>query len=91
MYEGICNTCQGSKCKPGTAPSKCAACAGKGFMNYRQGPMTVQMVCSKCRGQGMQIKNPCTTCQGVGVATRRMAEEIQIPRGVNHGQNVRMT
>ena len=33
--------CQGNKCKPGTAPSKCASCAGKGFMNYRQGPMTV--------------------------------------------------
>jgi molecular chaperone DnaJ len=32
---GLCSMCQGSKCKPGTAPSKCASCAGKGFMNYK--------------------------------------------------------
>lgn len=35
MKKGVCNMCNGNKCKPGTAPTKCGACGGKGFMNYR--------------------------------------------------------
>lgn len=38
---GICKTCNGSKCKPGTAPTKCGGCGGRGTVNFRQGPMTI--------------------------------------------------
>ena len=33
--KGVCVTCKGSKCKPGTAPGRCTTCGGKGSMNYR--------------------------------------------------------
>lgn len=34
-----CETCNGSKCRPGTKPTKCGTCKGKGTVNFRQGPM----------------------------------------------------
>ena len=34
---GVCKACSGSKCKSGTAPTKCAGCGGKGTVNFRQG------------------------------------------------------
>jgi len=89
--KGKCLTCNGSRCKPGTAASKCGTCAGKGTINYRQGPMTVQMTCSKCKGQGNVIKNPCMTCKGTGIGVVKQKEEIVIPKGINNGQNLRMS
>lgn len=88
---GVCQTCSGSKCKPGTTPVKCSSCGGKGHVNYRQGPMSIQMMCSKCKGTGETIRNPCGTCKGVGVATMSSRERINVPKGINNGQNLRIS
>lgn len=86
-----CATCKGNKCKPGTSPTKCNTCAGKGTMNYRQGPMVLQMECNACGGMGTTIKNPCATCRGSGVGHTTKTENIQIPKGINTGQNLRVS
>lgn len=88
---GICTTCNGSKCKPGTAPSKCTGCGGKGYVNFRQGPMTIQMTCNKCKGGGVIIKTPCQSCRGTGIGNSHSKEEISIPKGINNGQNLRLS
>lgn len=88
---GICTTCNGSKCKPGTAPSKCTSCGGKGYVNFRQGPMTIQMTCNKCKGIGVTIKSPCQSCKATGIGNTHSKEEIQIPKGINNGQNLRLS
>lgn len=86
----VCGTCSGSKCKPGTSPTKCHTCSGKGTVNYRQGPMQIQMACSSCKGSGSSIKHPCTNCKGTGVAMNTHKESINIPKGINNGQNLRV-
>lgn len=88
--KGTCGTCQGSRCKPGTAPTKCTTCGGAGHINMRQGPMTLHMACSKCQGSGESIKSPCGTCSGTGTATSTVKESITIPKGINNGQNLRI-
>lgn len=88
---GICTTCNGNKCKPGTAPSKCTGCGGKGYVNFRQGPMTIQMTCNKCKGGGVIIKTPCQSCRGTGIGNSHSKEEISIPKGINNGQNLRLS
>lgn len=88
--KSTCTTCQGSRCKPGTAPTKCTTCGGAGHMNMRQGPMTLHMVCSKCQGSGETIKTPCGTCSGTGTANSTVKESITIPKGINNGQNLRI-
>lgn len=86
-----CSTCKGSKAKPGTSATKCTTCAGKGTMNYRQGPMVIQMACNSCGGVGNVIKNPCSTCKGTGVGYTTHKETIQVPKGINTGQNLRVS
>lgn len=88
--KGVCTTCNGSKCKPGTAPGRCTNCGGRGTVNYRQGPMVIQMTCNRCRGAGVSIKNPCTSCKGVGVSRQNVNESISIPKGIASGQNLRL-
>ncbi|EGR31479.1 hypothetical protein IMG5_108560 [Ichthyophthirius multifiliis] len=86
-----CTVCNGSKCKPGTSPTKCGTCGGKGTINIRQGPMIMQMMCDKCMGVGEIIKNQCTTCRGEGIARTKTEEEVTFPKGVNHGQSLRIS
>lgn len=88
--KGVCGTCQGSRCKPGTSASKCTSCGGSGHVNMRQGPMSIHMVCSKCKGSGETIKSPCTTCNASGTANTTVRESISIPKGINNGQNLRI-
>lgn len=86
-----CKTCGGSGCKPGTNPVKCGTCKGKGTINYRQGPMNIQMTCGDCHGQGTIIKHFCGTCKGSGKDIFVMKQSVNIPRGINTGQNLRLS
>lgn len=85
-----CNTCNGSKCAKGTGPTSCGPCSGKGFVNMRQGPMSIQMGCSACGGSGTVIKNPCGTCKGQGLSNKIVEENISIPKGINNGNTLRI-
>lgn len=89
--KGVCTTCHGSKCKPGTSATKCNNCGGRGTVNYRQGPMVIQMACNYCKGAGTTIKNPCATCRGSGISNVKVKEEVVIPKGINNGQNLRFS
>lgn len=86
-----CKTCSGSGCKPGSNPIKCSNCRGKGNINYRQGPMNIQMTCGDCHGQGTIIKHYCPNCKGSGRDIIIMKQSVNIPRGINTGQNLRLS
>jgi molecular chaperone DnaJ len=86
----VCGVCKGEKCKPGTKPSKCSTCGGRGTINYQQGPMHIQMGCNACGGLGTTISSPCVNCRGQGTAYRTQTEKITIPQGIDTGQNLRL-
>lgn len=86
----VCGTCNGSKCKPGTSPVKCAKCDGKGNNSYRQGPMVIQMTCEGCMGAGTVIKDHCIVCKGSGISYKQNKETIKIPAGIDTGKNLRL-
>ena len=88
--KGVCGTCKGTKVKPGTSPSKCANCGGRGAVFFQRGPMSIQTVCTKCKGTGTVIKSYCTPCNGAGYAYSEQNETVNIPAGVNNGQSLRM-
>lgn len=86
----ICSSCNGTKCKPGTAPTQCTTCGGSGKVFYKQGFMSVAMACSACNGEGSMIRNPCMTCYGKGVTNSGVKESINIPKGVDDNMNLRV-
>jgi molecular chaperone DnaJ len=88
--KGVCGTCKGTKVKPGTSPSKCSNCGGRGVVFFQRGPMSIQTVCTKCKGTGTIIKAHCVPCKGSGFAYTETTETVNIPAGVNNGQSLRM-
>jgi molecular chaperone DnaJ len=89
-YERIitCTDCRGTASAPGSIPENCAACVGKGRVRFQQGilPIAVERTCSRCKGTGKIIVNPCATCKGSGLITSANKLMVTIPPGVEHDQ-----
>ncbi|BDR60617.1 molecular chaperone DnaJ [Lactobacillus xylocopicola] len=88
-----CQTCQGSGAEKGTHPVTCDKCNGSGYMTVTQksvlGVIRRQTVCDKCRGRGVVIEHPCQTCHGQGVVQGKNTIEVNIPAGIDNGQQLR--
>mmetsp|Transcript_25604 Transcript_25604/g.44719 ORF Transcript_25604/g.44719 Transcript_25604/m.44719 type:complete len:436 (-) Transcript_25604:3927-5234(-) len=86
-----CGTCKGSRAKPGTSPTKCVNCAGRGVVFFQRGPMSIQSTCQKCNGAGSVIKHSCPSCKGAGMGSKHENETINIPSGINSGQSIKLS
>ncbi|MCG7319796.1 molecular chaperone DnaJ [Brevibacillus laterosporus] len=90
-----CDTCHGSGAKPGTKVETCSRCNGSGQeevqANTPFGRVVNRRVCSVCNGKGKQIKERCTTCRGTGRQKIKRTIHINIPAGVDDGQQMRIT
>jgi molecular chaperone DnaJ len=85
-----CPTCHGTGAKPGTHPTVCSRCQGRGVEAQGQGLFSISQPCSKCGGTGTEIKDPCPTCQGAGVTRQVKRYRVNIPPGVKDGSRVRL-
>jgi molecular chaperone DnaJ len=86
-----CETCRGSGSAPGTKPSACPQCQGRGQLRYQQGFFTVARTCGQCRGAGSVITKPCATCRGMGRVQKERKLTVRIPAGIATGQRLRLT
>src|SRR6266498_3907532 len=50
--ETACRECGGSGAKPGTAPTLCPECQGRGVVSQSQGLFALSQPCPRCRGKG---------------------------------------
>ena len=89
-----CPTCKGSGAKPGTYAESCKKCNGTGSERITQqsilGMMTRVVPCSSCKGEGKIIKEPCVTCRGQGRVRTNKTLEVNIPKGIDSGQSIRL-
>jgi DnaJ-class molecular chaperone len=79
-----CEPCKGSGAKPGTSPTVCPQCDGRGNVRVQQGFFTLQQTCPQCRGAGQTINDPCQSCSGQGRVQKQRTISIKIPAGVKH-------
>ena len=56
----------------------------------RQGMFIMQTTCSACGGEGQKIKHYCISCSGSGVQSKRVKEEVNIPRGISNDMTIKM-
>ena len=88
--EETCETCRGTGAAPGTAPTACPQCHGRGQLRYQQGFLTIARPCGQCRGTGRVIASPCATCHGQGRVGRERKLTVKIPAGIASGQQLRL-
>ncbi len=86
-----CEACSGSGASPGSKPTSCPQCHGRGQLRYQQGFFTVARTCGQCRGTGSIISKPCTTCRGVGRVQQDRKLTVRIPAGIATGQRLRLS
>lgn len=91
----VCSTCDGSCCAPGTSPTTCRTCGGRGSVQRVArsflGQVMTTAPCPDCRGHGTVIETPCTECSGDGRVRTRTTITVDIPAGVDSGTRIRMT
>lgn len=86
-----CDTCGGSGAAPGSRPTTCPQCQGRGQLRYQQGFFTVARTCGQCRGAGSVITSPCGVCRGAGRTQKQRKLTVKIPAGIATGQRLRLS
>lgn len=93
-YDENCKDCNGTGAKSGTEFEKCPHCNGKGRVIKQTqtffGTMQSESQCPYCGGSGKLIKNKCPTCGGKGYSRVKKDIEINIPAGIQSGQQIRV-
>lgn len=89
-----CPTCNGTGAKPGTSPSTCSKCGGRGQVTFTQqsifGTVRNVQTCPDCRGTGKVIKDKCSNCYGTGFVSVKKTIKVNIPAGIDNGQSIRI-
>jgi molecular chaperone DnaJ len=88
--QAACATCGGTGAKPGTSPTVCPRCHGRGIDSESQGFFSISQPCPRCGGRGEVIESPCETCGGSGLTMQRKRYRVKVPPGVRDGSRIRV-
>jgi len=88
--ETACHTCGGSGAEPGSAPTVCPQCSGRGVVSDSQGLFALSHPCPRCRGNGTIVEKPCKTCRGAGRERVQRTYQVKIPAGAKDGTRIRL-
>lgn len=89
-----CSRCQGNGGEPNTKVKECFSCRGTGEVQQLKrtifGSVTRFVICPECKGQGKMPEKPCNVCKAEGRIRQTEQIEVNIPAGVDTGQELRI-
>lgn len=85
-----CDRCGGSGARPGTQPTPCSYCGGRGQVVRSSGFFSMRSTCPACHGHGSVIRDPCPGCNGEGFVARTVTLKVEIPAGVDSNTRLRV-
>lgn len=85
-----CSHCQGSGSQAGSKKETCPTCKGRGMVTSGMGFINFAQPCTRCKGEGIIIKNPCVYCSGSGREKVKKTLKVTIPAGVDNGSVLRL-
>lgn len=85
-----CKGCDGTGAMPGSKISSCVTCNGTGQRSNQQGFFSYSYPCADCSGHGYKITSPCRECLGQTRKQNHERIEINIPRGIYDGAQLRV-
>ena len=88
--ETACRTCSGTGAEPGTAPTVCPQCGGRGVVSDSQGLFSLSHPCPRCRGNGTIVEHPCKTCRGTGHERATKNFNVKIRPGIKDNARIRV-
>ncbi len=90
-----CEICSGSGAAKGTKVISCKTCSGTGQVTRIAqsifGQVQQRAMCSACQGSGSIPETPCSTCKGVGHTEQTETISVDIPAGIDDGQQLRLS
>jgi len=86
----ICKNCAGTGSRPGSMPSRCEYCNGRGEVRQSRGFFVVRVTCPRCGGVGTVITDPCPECRGKGKIPKTAEIKVRIPPGIEDGTRLRI-
>ena len=90
----VCPTCSGEGTAPGTHPTTCDVCNGRGEVNQVTrsflGQVMTSRPCPGCGGFGTVIRRPCPECDADGRVRTRRTFKVKIPAGVEDGTHIQL-
>lgn len=90
----MCKDCYGTGAQPGTKPSVCPECNGKGRVAHVTrtilGSIQQVVTCQRCGGSGQIIGTPCKSCNGEGRTEKEKTINVKIPAGVDNNAKIRV-
>ncbi len=88
--QATCATCGGNGAAPGTRPSTCPRCEGRGIDSQSQGFFSISQPCPQCGGRGQVVEKACPECRGSGLTRQRKRYRVNVPAGVRDGTRIRL-
>ncbi len=90
-----CSRCGGDGAEPGSGVTTCPTCDGAGRLQQVTrsvfGEFVRTQTCPTCSGSGRRIEKPCSECRGAGRIVEERAVAVDIPPGIHHGQQIRLS
>lgn len=93
-YDEPCENCHGTGADTPDDVTTCPTCGGTGYVRQRQqtlfGVMESEGPCPRCHGTGKIVSKHCHVCGGSGYSRVHKDIIVNIPAGINNGQQVRV-